>query len=278
MKAHSSEYRLLSGLFFKLLPYQILLLIVNAANSIVDSLHASNFIGKTAMSAMGLYASMDHFLYALSIMLVSGSQLLCARFLGKNQKKSVEGIFSIDLIFSAILSLATTLVLVIGALTDVLHGLIPNDVERAALNQYMLVIPEGFGAGEKDRIDISVRKIDEVVDVSRQVIAFCAERGIDERRSNFAGLAMEEMAGNVVDHGFTKDKKEHSIDIRVTHRKDDVILRLRDNCIPFNPSEAAALMAPADGMKNVGIRIVYSLTTEIKYQNLLGTNVLTIRM
>ena len=30
-----------------------------------------------------------------------------------------------------------------------------------------------------------------------------------------AGLAMEEMSGNVITHGFTKDKKRHSIDMQV---------------------------------------------------------------
>ena len=49
MKAHSSEYRLLSGLFFKLLPYQILLLIVNAANSISSGQTCSQFACKKAM-------------------------------------------------------------------------------------------------------------------------------------------------------------------------------------------------------------------------------------
>ena len=48
---------------------------------------------------------------------------------------------------------------------------------------------------------------------------FCREHGIDQRRSNFAGLALEEMAGNVVEHGFTKDKKNHVVDMRVVHKR-----------------------------------------------------------
>jgi len=54
--ANSSEYKLLSGLFFKLLPYQVLLLIITSINGIVDSLYASNLIGQTAMSAMACSA------------------------------------------------------------------------------------------------------------------------------------------------------------------------------------------------------------------------------
>lgn len=53
----------------------------------------------------------------------------------------------------------------------------------------------------------------------------------------FAGLALEEMAGNVVSHGFSADNKKYFIDIRVVHKGDDIILRIRDNCIAFDPTE-----------------------------------------
>ncbi len=43
------------------------------------------------------------------------------------------------------------------------------------------------------------------------------------------------MAGNVVEHGFTKDKKRHAIDLRVTVKDSDVILRIKDDCVPFDP-------------------------------------------
>ena len=83
--ANSSEYKLLSGLFFKLLPYQVLLLIITSINGIVDSLYASNLIGQTAMSAIGLFGPLNHFLYAASIMFVSGSQVLYGRYLARDR-------------------------------------------------------------------------------------------------------------------------------------------------------------------------------------------------
>ena len=68
---------------------------------------------------------------------------------------------------------------------------------------------------------------------------------------------MEEMAGNVVRHGFSKDNKRHSADIRVVHKGDEIILRIRDNCSAFNPSEYHKVMEmDADG-KNVGIQLVF---------------------
>ena len=142
----------------------------------------------------------------------------------------------------------------------------------------LMVIPERFGATEDERIDITVRDVRQVLNVSLQVIDFCALRGIDRRRAFFAGLCLEEMAGNVVIHGFPKDHKENSVDIRVVHRKDEVILRIRDNCQAFNPVERARVNEPQEMGKNVGILLAYNIAKEVSYQKLLGLNVLTIRI
>ena len=105
------------------------------------------------------------------------------------------------------------------------------------------------------------------------------DESIDARRAYFAALCMEEMAGNIVQHGFTKDTKRHSADIRVVHKADEIILLIRDDCVAFNPSDHAVMLDPGeDGMKNAGIRLVYSIAKEINYQNLLEQNVLTIRV
>ena len=79
-KENHAEYKLLTRLFFRLLPYQILLIVINAVNGIVDSLYASNMIGQSAMTAIGLFGPFNHFLYAASIVFVSGSQILYGRY------------------------------------------------------------------------------------------------------------------------------------------------------------------------------------------------------
>lgn len=142
----------------------------------------------------------------------------------------------------------------------------------------LMVIPEAFGADDDERLDITVHNMDEVLAVSRQITEFCQKRGLDKRRSYLASLCMEEMAGNVVDHGFTKDQKKHTVDIRVVHKDDDMILRIRDDCVPFDPEERKELIDPSDFMKNAGIRLVYKIAKDVDYQNLLGLNVLTIRI
>ncbi len=583
-----SDSKLLTGLFFRLLPYQVLLIVINAVNGIVDGLYASNAIGKVAMSALGLYAPFNHFLYAASMLLVGGSQILYGRYVARN-REAVHSIFTLDLVVSTIIAVATSLLMTIGALTGATRLMVNVEPDLTMFNHYLLgqaigipalvlgqqlfsflslenqtkrtmvasiscfvvnvilnhlfvviipwgtfglglsssiatwiflliqaqyyfagksewrfsikaakwsdipdmfrlglsgaisrflemfrcfivnyliityvgtvglsafaasnnvlavfwafpfgmvavcrmlfsisvgekdrrslvdalrvcltkgnllmcvivaflvlcakpltmlfyhdpmdpvfdmtvmgfrllplcmfpamvslnfccyaqtierkklsiilpiidgmvgvvacsliliplmkmnglyisnilngviccsviffsawrgfkrvprtledlmLIPETFGAKPEERLDITVRQMDQVTSISQQIVDFCKKRGVDKRRAYFAGLCMEEMAGNVVAHGFN-DKKSHSIDIRVVHSDEDVILRIRDNCQEFNPTERArANNDDVDG-KNIGIKMVYKIADEVNYQNLLGMNVLTIKI
>ena len=142
----------------------------------------------------------------------------------------------------------------------------------------LMVIPEEFGAAPEERMDLSVRTVEDVVTVARRVQEFCLERGVSRRSALLAGLSMEEIAGNVVEHGFTKDKKSHTADLRVVHKGSDVILRVKDDCVPFDPGERLAMVAPEDPAKNIGIRMVFKMASEVEYQNILGLNVLTARI
>ena len=142
----------------------------------------------------------------------------------------------------------------------------------------LMVIPDDFGAPESERLDLSIRSMEDVVSVAERVQSFCLERGIDARRAYLAGLSMEEMAGNIVDHGFTKDKKKHSVDVRVVRKDEDVILRIKDDCVPFDPGERRKLKEGDDVAKNIGIRMVYKIARDVQYQNILGLNVLTLRI
>ena len=142
----------------------------------------------------------------------------------------------------------------------------------------LMVVPEDFGVPESERMDLTVRSMDEVVTISQRVQEFCLARGIDARRAYLAGLSMEEMAGNVVDHGFTKDTKSHTIDVRVVHKDGDMILRIKDDCVPFDPGERQQLAEDDDITKNIGIRMVFRIARDVQYQCILGLNVLTIRI
>ena len=161
------------------------------------------------------------------------------------------------------------IVIVLFAWKDCGH--FPRNVEDLA------AIPVNFGAREADRLDISVHNLEEVTNVSERIVLFCRDHGVDRKRSVYAGLALEEMAGNVVQHGFTKGrKKNHTIDLRVIYKEQDIILRIRDDCLPFNPEDMSRLREPEDPLHNVGIRVAFSIAKDIRYQYVLGLNVLTL--
>ena len=141
-----------------------------------------------------------------------------------------------------------------------------------------MVIPENFGVPETERIDLIITSMEDVVFVAKRIQSFCLSKGVEPRRAYIAGLSMEEMAGNVIDHGFTKDKKQHNIDIRAVHKNDDIILRIRDDCIPFDPGERLDMVGTDDLTKNIGIRMIYKIAHDVNYQNILGLNVLTIKI
>ena len=101
----------------------------------------------------------------------------------------------------------------------------------------LMVIPEDFGVSEENFIAFDVCDINDVATVSEKIQRFCEEREIDHRRAMLAGLAMEEMAGNVVEHGFTKDNKKHTIIIKVTCKENEVLLRIKDDCVAFDPQD-----------------------------------------
>ena len=142
----------------------------------------------------------------------------------------------------------------------------------------LMVIPDDFGAEKAARLDLSVRSMKDVVSVAERIQKFCIERGVDKRRAYLAGLSMEEMAGNIVDHGFSKDNKSHSVDVRVVHKDDDIILRIKDDCVPFDPGERQKIADEQDLSKNIGIRMIFKMARDVQYQSILGLNVLTIRV
>ena len=138
-KRGSSDSWLLSSLYFRLLSYQVLLIVISAVNGIVDSLYASNGIeqGKAAMSAIGLFGPFNHFLYAASIMLVSGSQMLYGRYLAKDRER-IHSVFSVNLLVSAALSLLSAGLLVIGVVTGATRIFTTTEPELKMLNDYIL--------------------------------------------------------------------------------------------------------------------------------------------
>ena len=144
-------------------------------------------------------------------------------------------------------------------------------------DEWILLKPE-FGRSE--HLVMTLHNMDEVMKSSGQVEEFCLAHDLPLKISMHAGLCIEEMGGNIVQHGFHADKRAHSIEVRIVLRENGVILIIKDDCIPFNPKELYEITKPdsEDPLANIGIRMVFGLAEEVDYQNLLGLNALTVRL
>ena len=141
----------------------------------------------------------------------------------------------------------------------------------------LMAVPDKFGVPIEDRMDVLINDMDSVIGVSASLQEFCQRNGVDKRRSFFASLFIEEMAGNIVQHGF-KDKKKHQIGICISCKQTNLIISLKDDCKPFDINQRWKMTDQEDVTKNIGIRIVQKLASSIAYQNVLGLNVLTIKL
>ncbi|MBR1771853.1 MAG: ATP-binding protein [Lachnospiraceae bacterium] len=162
-------------------------------------------------------------------------------------------------------------ILIIGISVCLYHKRIPYSLVD------WMKLPDEFGASEDECMEFSVHSMDEVVNISEQVIEFCQARGLDYSRSYTAGLSIEEMAGNVVAHGFVNGSDNYAIDIRVVV-KDALTIRIRDDCPAFDPKKYLDQFNPEDPTKNIGIRMIAKKAKEMIYQNIAGINTLLVKV
>ena len=138
-------------------------------------------------------------------------------------------------------------------------------------------LSDTFGASNDEKMDISLHTMDDVINVSEKIINFCDTKDISRHDSRIAGLCIEEMAGNIITHGFS-DKKKHSIDIRTVIKNGEVTIRIRDDCAAFDPLERMNQFSSEDPCKNIGIRMIGKLTNDISYYNTVGINTLLLKV
>ena len=172
--------------------------------------------------------------------------------------------------------LANPIGIVITAFSVFVYELVYWKRMPKTLDEWMFLKP-GFGVSEDDCLDIPISSMEDVSKTAEIIQEFCDYHDMANRPAYYSALCLEEMAGNVVRHGFS-DGKKHSLNARVVNLRDGVMLRLKDDCKAFNPNEMADLISGDKSFDNIGIRMVYKIADDITYQNMLGLNVLTIKI
>ena len=103
-----TDSRMISRLFFSLLPVQILLVAIGSINGVIDGTIAGAVIGPQAMAVTGLYMPVTKVTETVNAVLLGGSQILCGQFLGKNQIERTKNVFSLDITLISCFALLLT--------------------------------------------------------------------------------------------------------------------------------------------------------------------------
>ena len=160
----------------------------------------------------------------------------------------------------------------------ILYCVIGKNGSRNGLAAYLPLDPD-FGVSDEDVLVRSVHTIEESVQLSVDVKSFCVSRGIDAKEANRLALCVEELAGNVIRHGFS-DGNDHHLDIRIYVKDGQSVLRLRDDCKMFDFREYTENWSPdpEHPERSIGIRLVMRSAKDIIYTNTMNTNNLIVKV
>ena len=137
----------------------------------------------------------------------------------------------------------------------------------------LLLLPDNFSVPPEDLIERQIATVKDATDMAQAAQAFCLSHGQEEKIAVHVALCIEEMATNIVLHGFTKDQKEHQLSVRLLQKQDALVIRFRDNCRAFDPVHYVPRKAGKDAL---GINLVLKLADEARYTYSLNLNNLTL--
>lgn len=108
---------------------------------------------------------------------------------------------------------------------------------------------------------------DGAVQASEAVMEFCSGQGLDSRLTSIIGVTAEELCVNTFE--YAAKKKDTYSDLFLNILDDRVVLKVRDNGVPFNPTE----YINDSGEFITGIELVRKIAPDIEYSRVIGFNV-----
>lgn len=140
-----------------------------------------------------------------------------------------------------------------------------------------LPFPASFAGDITASFECSIGTEKELVAMSEYANDCCLKAGADRRTAFLIALSIEEMAGNVIEHGFT-DGKAHRVDLRILKKTGRWIVRIRDDAGHFNPVDYIEQYAGEDPVENIGLKMIRGLADEMIYLSALNLNNLIIKI
>ena len=124
--------------------------------------------------------------------------------------------------------------------------------------------------GASDSYDVSVTNEHESASViSEELTKFALAKGVENRNAQVVGLAAEEMVENIITYGY-KHKGIHHIDVNLRLIDKNLILRIRDDGMPFDPTKYE--FDNNENYSTSGIQLISNLVNKITYMRVLSLN------
>ena len=150
--------------------------------------------------------------------------------------------------------------------------------EGRSFRDKMLLLKEDFGISKEDELSITAHSTKEIEELSHLAVAFALEHDAEKKRALTYGLITEELSVVLAEHGFT-DGKAHSISARLLAKDGDLIVRIRDDCKPFNLKEYYEIIQKEkETGKEISLTIIMKMAKDVRYTTAFGTNNLIIRI
>ena len=130
-----------------------------------------------------------------------------------------------------------------------------------------LMIPE---RDSESLTDITVHSTDkDAVEISKQLMECCEKNGVSSETAAAIGVAAEELTVNIAHYGY-KEIKPGYIDVNLSRTDDRLLLRVRDDGVPFNPTE----YHPEDDGEFLlgGIALIQAIAEKMTYTRVLNMN------
>lgn len=160
-------------------------------------------------------------------------------------------------------------------LTVIVVRMIKNKKFKLSPDELLGINPD-FGGDISDTYECTVREAEELKPTVSDVETFCRKHEKNEHDTKLCELIVEEMAGNIIKHGFLE--KESRVDIRIIMTGDDMIVRLRDNCRKFDPVSYWKNVNREDISQNIGLRLAMNSAKDIAYSYTIKMNNLIVRI
>lgn len=108
--------------------------------------------------------------------------------------------------------------------------------------------------------------MEDVETVSESVLDFCRRNGVEDTVGNKLWLSIQELCSNIVQYAYKDGHGAADIFLKITER--EIILRIRDNGIIFNPTE----FTDDSGMVISGLKLLTAMKIAPEYNRVLGFN------